>query len=512
MGNRSVLILPRLGDIRIGDPDANAEFFAALRGKYVPVFLDAYFMMPHFPVEQFKTGEKYIIYGQKGTGKTSTLRYIDRLTADVSHRNEFIIFRKSFLEEVDVSDFAGFPLLLDEDDIARFKHYHHAIKRVAILILLQMLMSAQNAKYDEIEGEDNKSLVRRIKESSVGDVIRLGFDSIRTVLSSVGIDAATASGGRLFVEGGKALKRSNDDLLKYLCESARKSAASLNLFFDEIHFAYRTEESLQQDAILVRDCILAISALNDRFAQEAIPVTVYAAVRSEYLEHPIISSADINHTVESVGYNLSWSTFPANLDHPLFDLLCLRFKRAVGPHFEKRNLFSSYLYGTDAEEFLNRTWSKPRDFVRFFKCAKELYPLKSRLSRSDVNAVWRRYSQEAWNEIKSASSPFMNPPAIARLEGIFRTIVPDLIDKRLKLDVPEFAAIVRPVYEIARGENANFYDFDHFLDLLFILGIFRSLREDAFGESRMQSYHRGNRSYHRDGAVLIHPAVMKAFG
>lgn len=264
--------------------------------------------------------------------------------------------------------------------------------------------------------------------------------------------------------------------------------------------------------MLVRDCLLAVHSLSDRFVEEKIDVRIYAAVRAEYLEHPIISSADINHTVESIGYQLSWSTFSVNLDHPLLHLIYQRFKQSIGGAFSFGDFLRVYMKGIDVEEFLNRTWSKPRDFIRFFKCAKELYPNLSSLNRSQLNAVWRRYAQEAWNEIKSSASPFMNGPSIALIEGVFRDVVPKTISSRKKLTYEEFSAIMLPIYERAKGNNTSFYDFGHFLDLLYILGIFGTRKADERELMVIQSYHRGNRSYQRDGEILFHPTVLKAFG
>ncbi|CDX63293.1 hypothetical protein MPL3365_90003 [Mesorhizobium plurifarium] len=168
--------------------------------------------------------------------------------------------------------------------------------------------------------------------------------------------------------------------------------------------------------------------------------------------------------------------------------------------------------GIDPEEFLARTWVKPRDFVRFFKCARELYSRKSKLNRGEMNAIWRIYAQMSWNELKSSASPFMNSASIAALENEFRKIVPNIIDKHVTYNYESFIEVLRPIYEIAKGNNTNFYSLEHFLELIYILGIFGTMRDDASGQPIVQTYHRGNRSFHRDGRVLIHPAVLKAFG
>ncbi|MFC3324790.1 P-loop ATPase, Sll1717 family [Mesorhizobium cantuariense] len=225
-----------------------------------------------------------------------------------------------------------------------------------------------------------------------------------------------------------------------------------------------------------------------------------------------MSSADVNHSVESVGYNLSWSSFPQNRDHPLFHFIHERFRLSVQSHFSMGVFFRIYMGNIDPEEFLTRTWAKPRDFVRFFKCARELYSQRSKLTGSEINAIWRTYAQMSWNEIKSSASPFMNSQSIAEMENIFRKIVPNIIDKHTTYSYKTFLEVLKPIYTIARGSIAEFYSLEHFIELIYILGIFGTMRDDASGQAIVQTYHRGNRSFHRDGRVLIHPTVLKAFG
>jgi hypothetical protein len=69
-----------------------------------------------------------------------------------------------------------------------------------------------------------------------------------------------------------------------------------------------------------------------------------------------------------------------------------------------------------------------------------------------------------------------------------------------------------PIYELAKSDHANFYAFDHFMRLLYILGVFSTRREGANEQDIFQSYHRGNRNFHANGDVLIHPIILKAFG
>lgn len=499
-----------LGEIQIGEPDANAEYFSALRGRRQPLFLNAFLMTPHLPLNEILAGEKFLLHGQKGTGKTATLRYIENRVRD-NGPVEYLIFKKAFIEEIDLQSYAKIPLFVDEEEIKKFKHYHHALKRVFIYILISLSLHVdKESEIDSLE-ENNKSLISKLKSSKIGDVIRLAFDSLSSLAQVASIDIGKLTDNKVLLDASKAIKRNNDDLLDFLCRRLKRGSRPIHLIIDEIHFAYRSEESLQQDAILVRDCILAVQALNDRFALDHCNCIIYAAVRSEYLEHPIISTADINHSIESVGVNINWSTYALNAQHPLFSMLFNRFKAAIGPDLKISQFMKVYFANIDADAFLSRTWNKPRDFIRFFKCAKELFPTKATLTDSEANSVWRRYAQDAWNEMKSSASPFLSPEALSILESTLRENAPDWFQNK-RITVQEFGEIMRPIYDKAKGGNINFYDFQHFLTLLYILGLFGTRHLSGPHETIYQTYHRGNRSFHPQGDVQIHPTVLKAFG
>jgi len=489
----------KLGEIQVGEPDANAEYFSALRGKREPLFLSAFLMTPHLPLSEIFTGEKFLLHGQKGTGKTATLRYIER---EVKKKGptEFLIFKKAFIEEADLLAFTKIPLFVDEEEIKRFKHNYHALKRVFIYILISLSLQQDKESAIDTLDTENKGLISKLMSSKIGDVIKLAFDSLNSMSEVSSIDIGKISDNKVLLDAGKAIKRNNDDLLAFLCRRLARNTKPIHLIIDEIHFAYRSEESLQQDAILVRDCILAVQALNDRFAEDNCKCQIYAAVRSEYLEHPIISTADINHSIESVGININWSTYALTANHPLFDMLYNRFSASMGHRLTKSRFMKTYFANIDPVEFLSRTWNKPRDFIRFFKCAKELFPASVTLSESESHSVWRRYAHDAWSEMKSSASPFLSPDALSVLENTLRKHAPDWF-QNVKISVTEFGRIMEPVYEKAKGNNENFYDFQHFLNLLYILGLFGTRHKSGQHETIYQTYHRGNRSFHMEGEV-----------
>ena len=158
---------PPFSQIRIGEPDANAEYFAGLRGRYRPIFLDCFFTIPNFPTAEFETGEKYLIYGQKGTGKTAALRHL-AAQAGSSARIEFLIFKKTFLEEIDVQEFGKAAADAGRRRDQAIQTLPPHCEATLVLLVLNKAWS-RGPNDNDLESaeldEDFKSLIKRISGS-----------------------------------------------------------------------------------------------------------------------------------------------------------------------------------------------------------------------------------------------------------------------------------------------------------------------------------------------------------
>lgn len=91
--NTSSMILP-LKLIEIGEPDANAEFYIAKKMGSTPVFIRAHYDAHFHGAEEFHNGTKFILYGQKGTGKTALLRSMEYKLSDKYQHSLLFLERK----------------------------------------------------------------------------------------------------------------------------------------------------------------------------------------------------------------------------------------------------------------------------------------------------------------------------------------------------------------------------------------------------------------------------------
>ena len=82
--------LAKIGDVKFGKLDAYSEYMEYGKDMYNSLFLAS----PNFHVEKFLTGKTYYIHGEKGTGKTALLKYIQIIAEENSSYIEYIRFKK----------------------------------------------------------------------------------------------------------------------------------------------------------------------------------------------------------------------------------------------------------------------------------------------------------------------------------------------------------------------------------------------------------------------------------
>ena len=106
-------------EIDIGEPDANAEYYIAQKTEKKPLYLRAFYEWEGGVTREISEGSKFILFGQKGTGKTAILRHLESTTSD-SAPTSFIVFRKEIIEEANLANIAttfAASLVVDEEKI-----------------------------------------------------------------------------------------------------------------------------------------------------------------------------------------------------------------------------------------------------------------------------------------------------------------------------------------------------------------------------------------------------------
>ncbi|MDQ0509719.1 P-loop ATPase, Sll1717 family [Ancylobacter amanitiformis] len=497
-----------LREIDFGEPDANAEYFSSLRANRAPLYIRAWSEPEVSNYDAFSSGQKFILTGQKGTGKTAILRHMESVSKEKGYLTEFIVFKNEIMREAELLKFDNKSItgsIISEEELKNNKFYYHSIKRIMTSIIISKLKI--DRKSNESEGQEK--FIDKFIGKSGKEAIRLAFDSIVNIIESAEIDFNKLKNIPVKIDPGQLVKKANDDFLNSAVRIAKETSAKVRIFFDEMHFAFRDKDSLKSDAALVRDTVLAAQALNERFAEERIDIVILISLRREFLEQPEIAQADIVHVVESYGETITWENHPATERHPIFEFITLRFKEALGKKFNRNELLQTYLKEIDPVDFLEYTWSKPRDIVRFFKIAQSIDGNTISINPQKYKIILRRYCTQAWQEAKSALAAFIPIDAIPLLEAGLKEIAPGQFDGSIRIDKSSFQKVMKTAYESSKEAGVR-YSIDDFCGILYMIGIFYYTYTDANGKQIYQQYHRGNTNPTQSGEIRIHSAIAKA--
>jgi hypothetical protein len=286
------------------------------------------------------------------------------------------------------------------------------------------------------------------------------------------------------------------------------------MFVDEIHFTYRSDQDHDQDASLVRDLIRAITKLNRSFAEAKVACKIYAALRSEFLSHPLISAAELHPYLTSYGTEITWATFPAAFSHPMFEIGARRIDVSTHSSFSGRDFmhvcFANFT-AEDAADFVRSTWSKPRDMIRFLRTCQEMFPDKITISKSEYSAVFHRSCIKAWKEVETALTSFLTTKGV---EQVTKLVASHSSMSQEKGNIGRIDQFLKALAPIAKQQTqvGAMNEAESLFRVLYMLGVVYTVRETQKGDQFIvHSFHRGQENPDMAGLLAIHRGVAKAF-
>jgi hypothetical protein len=500
--------IPKLGAVDFGQDDANIEHFQSIKSGKMPSYVSSFVSLNDTNLDNVRSGTTWLVQGLKGTGKTAILRNIAE-TTDCKY--EYIVFRDEIDSEEDlISD--AFPLVINEMEIHRKRHYLHIVKRLIISLLVSKLSDNQDfAEKIREKLSNQKSLSKLLGTAlsgSTSTILTSVFDSVSDILSAMKVDVAKIAPDGISIDAAKLLKSQNNTLLDAFITSIRDKSQVIKIFIDEVHFSYKNTDAYRGDAALVRDLIKAAENLNNRFVKEGLDVVVYVGIRSEFLEHPLIAAAEISNVINASGQKMLWSTYPFNPEHPCFEVIARRINLSCNSSLRGRDICKYYLANVSADQFLRGVYGKPRDTIRFFKIAREMYPDRVALHEREFKAVFREYANASWADMQASLSTFLPETAVLALIALITNMSANAFNT--SLTYAEAATKFEAIWGMA-GASESTQDFDHFMRVLYILGLFHTVYNADNGQTIYHAYNRGNFQPSRDGTFCLSDAVIRRF-
>ena len=410
----------KLKDLYIGKTDGYNEFL-----EYgSDVCRNLFFEYPNLDISKLLDGSVYYICGDKGTGKTMLLKYVESLIADNSDTNfsQFIRFKKDVdedqrnqlkraalpqapFEEIIESEIPtdttidcvlAWQVYLIKVTVNRLKATECGVfeRNETWSKLCSLLDAIYNDKNDT---NPFKKILPKIKKGNVeitaASVAKLNLDLEWTDDSKKTVP---------FVNVGKKVVGLYSSLTP--CENR------IYVFVDELELSLKKTKKYERDITLIRDLIFAVQYMNEISKLNDYNVLLITAIRNEVYQHVKSKGLEINKPIHDFGIQIDWRQKGGNIqEHPLLKMLARRFQYSEEYHglTPTPNIYSNYFLPEVGRAkvpiynyILDQTWYRPRDIIRLFSIIQSVAGEKNYIDQQTFESVKQRYSEESWAEFE----------------------------------------------------------------------------------------------------------------
>ena len=406
--------MTRIKDIYSGKPDARDE--ATLDSKN---FLNSYVMPPNFDLDGLLKGDKCLISGYKGTGKTALLLFLaDQFKQiDPATRNSFILFKSDFdnrkrdeWAKTMTVEREGF---LTQPDFSAMWRWH----------LFQQIVEDNDAGETRLFEKDAawkefSSLVLSVLPASGKEKkSRWSLNSGKVVFGLPVLGGLVTPQMDVTISRETGEKQSFYDLIEDMTDAflqLKRTDVPYYIFLDELEAFYGETEIFQRDLRLIRDLMLEAKNMNMLFYQADMAKTkIICAVRSEIISsiNRFIESKEVNKVVDGFDCPLIWDyNTTASFKHPIMEILLKRIELTEnlnGVTYASREELQSRWFPeridqTDPVSYiLNANWSKPRDIVRLINAAQDsLHFEDTAFTQAVLESSMPKYSRTSLAELR----------------------------------------------------------------------------------------------------------------
>lgn len=394
-------------------------------------------------IDDFLSGWKYYIYGDKGTGKTAFLKYLECVLSDSSENLVIPIRYKSEFDANDKKDLqrtAANNIQEEVADIAELSDQKDCIISWQVYLISRIIKGLDFKKGEYHIFDDNKDydilckLIQCIYSSESHRIIpKINKGCVNVNLSSLnGINATIELEIGLEREQKRVnyqkLAKKIIDLFSLLHRDSSSNA--IWILFDELELSVQSQKSYKRDIQLVRDLILAIERLNNLCRTKNYPIHIIASIRSEVINSVYTSGFEINKPIEDFGKEIRWYNRGGNYENsPLIAMILQKLKVCEENCGIKddQDLWEKYFPPTinnisSKEYILRYTWQRPRDIIRMLNIAKDNAGNATAFTQEIFDASMRTYSQKSWNEISEELSLIYSTDDLKAIKKLFTNI------------------------------------------------------------------------------------------
>lgn len=400
-----------LSKIQFGKIDAHNELQAVGNDFYIDAFLN----YSKYQTESFINGEKYYICGNKGTGKTALLKYLECKFASDSENLVIPIRFKSQFDNEDKKSMNRVASNIHEDTIAEIETDKTTsfVLIWKVYIIHQIFKNAEFGEYNVFREDSTyqslKKMLKVIYDGQSGRIVPKLTKGLATLSASfskglsselkVEIDFDEKTGKINFSKAAKAII-SQYSQLEY-------GTTPVYILFDELELSIKSKKLYSRDVQLVRDLILAIDQLNGIAKMRNYAVKIVASIRNDVINSVLSSGYEINKSIEDFGVKIEWfqkgGTYTSS---PLLKLIENKIHAS-----EKQNglppsediwetYFESKINAYEVRKYiLNYSWQRPRDIIRMMNIVQNQHTDEKKFTQEMFDRAMQQYSERSWNEI-----------------------------------------------------------------------------------------------------------------
>ncbi len=399
-------------DIQFGKTDAYNE----LQEYGKKMFRKSFLEYDKYEINNFLQGKSYFICGDKGTGKTALLKYLECILSD-DHENLVIPIR--FKTEFDDDDKKAFKVvstknikqeIIDNTDIG---NYGDCVLLWQAYLINKILCCSDDGEYSLFEESKELSDIKKLLKSVYTENKNRLMPHITGGKAKV--NASLLKGIDAELELEIDFNQNNQDV-----DFTKLSKLVLNLFsklnydknpvyviIDELELSVKSKEDNARDIILVRDLVIAVDRLNSICKKKYYDIHIMASIRNEVINSVESYGYEINKSIEDFGININW--YQKNGDYkesPLLKLIENKIiaseeKHGITNHTDLwQKYFPISINNIEIRRYILRyTWFRPRDLIRMLKAVQTEANDAYRITPEMFECAMQLYAERSWNEI-----------------------------------------------------------------------------------------------------------------
>ncbi|MCA3167609.1 MAG: hypothetical protein ING22_03520 [Burkholderiales bacterium] len=491
-------------------------------------FVGSYYIKNQKDLDNFISGRKFYVYGQKGAGKTAFLRYAGemvRRNKDLAGTYILYRFAKDFPDQAhrDITEYVYRKRKKEHDsdntyiNIFRDLDYEDFWTYIILDRVNDFLSSASEAyvlkdKFFERFQKKLKDIDKGTIMDRIARLVPRAKQGTFTIAKEPSLSTNFEWG-----EGSDHFNKFSEYVssLKEAFTDLNWSTGYVNFMFDEIDPRVGSGKSFQLDCILIRDLIVTIYNLNNLASRGERRIVFSAAIRSEVLQSVERLGKEIHKILGQLGIHMTWGEYGRlDINHPLIKMICRKIhfsEMANGISFDDGEdpsnwIWKKYFRKNKNDELspkylLEKTWLKPRDIVRILQTCQEIDGNSRMFSESLIARSGMRYANDSWKDIVSQLTSFISPDSIDALDTIFS----GYREKFTLTDVENQITLMAGLSGYTKQLREEIGSGD-LLKQLYIHGVI--VCQDG---SRFRAYFKGHEVMNINSVFQLHPALLARF-